>query len=170
MQQSRKGRPLYRPLNGGEIRLIEIYPGDWNDPIACQLHYVPLVGNTSLDYVALSYAWGDQSTPKTEVCVNGRERQITRSLYTALRQLRSFGTTGDEAEPAVRFELASALVIRQCGCACPALRHLRRRGRTHLVGKMVVRFELAVGRRQGSPASADLGSSPLLPSSPALAF
>lgn len=104
MHQRRKGRPLYRALSDGEIRLIEIYPGDWNDPITCQLHYVPLVGNASLDYVALSYAWGDQSTPKTEISVNGRERKITRSLYTALRQLRSFGTTGDEAQPAVRFD------------------------------------------------------------------
>lgn len=102
MQQKRKGRPLYRPLNGGEIRLIEIYPGDWNDPIACQLHYVPL--DAPPDYVALSYAWGDQSTPKTGICVNGRDREITHSLHTALRQLRSFGTTGDEAEPAVRFD------------------------------------------------------------------
>ncbi|KAI7781623.1 HET-domain-containing protein [Diaporthe eres] len=79
MQQIRKGRPLYRALRGVEIRLTEIYPGDWNDPIACQLHYVPLDRNASLDYVALS-------------------------LYSALRQLRSFGTTGDEAQPAVRFD------------------------------------------------------------------
>lgn len=107
MERERKGRPLYRQLNGEEIRLIEIYPGDWNDPIACQLHYVPLDGSTvrSPDYVALSYAWGDQSAPKTKICVNGRERAISQSLFTALRQLRSFGTTGDETGPSVRFNI-----------------------------------------------------------------
>lgn len=104
MARERKGRPLYRPLKGEEIRLIEIYPGDWNDPIACQLHYIPLDGSTAPDYVALSYAWGDQSTPKTKICVNGRERDIGQSLFTALRQLRGFGTTGDEAGSSVCFD------------------------------------------------------------------
>lgn len=103
MERERKSRPLYRPLNGEEIRLIEIYRGDWDDPIACQLHYVPLDGSTAPDYVALSYAWGDQSTPKAEICVNGREREIGQSLFTALRQLRSFGTIGYETGSSVRF-------------------------------------------------------------------
>lgn len=111
MERERKGRPLYRPLNGEEIRLIEIYPGDWNDPIACQLHYVPLDGNTSPEYVALSYAWGDQSTPKTEICVNGRDRQITQSLYTALRQLRRFGAAVDEAGPSVHFNMTDPVQL-----------------------------------------------------------
>ena len=30
-----------------------------------------------------------------------------------------------------RFELAGALAIRQCGCTCPALYHLRRYSRTY---------------------------------------
>lgn len=37
MERERRGRPLYRPLNEEEIRLIEIYPGEWDDPIACPL-------------------------------------------------------------------------------------------------------------------------------------
>lgn len=107
MDRERRGRPLYRPLKGEEIRLIEIYPGDWNDPIACQLHYVPL--DESPEYVALSYAWGDQNTPKIDICVNGRTREITQSLYTAIRQLRSFGSTGDEARPSVFFKETDSL-------------------------------------------------------------
>lgn len=95
------GRPLYRPLHGEEIRLIEIYPGNWNDPITCQLHYVPL--DESPDFVALSYAWGDNSTLPEDINVNGRPRQITQSLFTALWRLRSFGVTGDEGGPAVYF-------------------------------------------------------------------
>ena len=41
--------------------------------------------------------------------------------------------------------LVSALVVRQCRYACPALHHLRRRARTHLISRVVVCFELAVG-------------------------
>ena len=55
-----------------------------------------------------------------------------------------------------RFELAGALVVRQCRCACPALHHLRRRGRTHLIGSMV-RVELAVRQRQGQSSIGRLG-------------
>ncbi len=55
------------------------------------------------------------------------------------------------------FELAGALVVRQCRCACPALYHLRRRGRIHLTGRMLVRFELAVGRRQGQSSIGRFG-------------
>ena len=36
----------------------------------------------------------------------------------------------------LRFELAGALFVRQCGCACPAL-HLRRHGRTILLSSVV---------------------------------
>lgn len=102
MEPRRGGRPLYRPLNGEEIRLIELYPGNWNDPITCQLHYVPL--DESPDFVALSYAWGDKSTLPEDISVNGRPRQVTQSLFTALRRLRSFGFTGDESGPAVYFK------------------------------------------------------------------
>lgn len=101
MEPRRGGRPLYRALRGEEIRLIELYPGQWNDPITCQLHYVPL--DESPKFVALSYAWGDKSTPPKDISVNGRSRQITRSLFTALRRLRSFGITRNEENPAVYF-------------------------------------------------------------------
>jgi hypothetical protein len=57
-----------------------------------------------------------------------------------------------------RFELAGALAVRQCRCVCLALHHLRRRGRTHLIGSMV-RFELAAGQgqRQGQSSIGRLG-------------
>ncbi len=56
-----------------------------------------------------------------------------------------------------RFELAGALVARQCGCICLALHHLRRHGKTHVIGRVVVRFELAVVRRQGKSSIGRLG-------------
>lgn len=47
-----------------------------------------------------------------------------------------------------RFELAGALVARLCGCTCLALHPLRRHDRTHVIGRVVVCFELAVGWRR----------------------
>ncbi len=47
-----------------------------------------------------------------------------------------------------RFELPGApLVVWQCRGACLALYRLRRRGRTCLIGRIIVRSELVVGRR-----------------------
>jgi len=40
-----------------------------------------------------------------------------------------------------RLEFAGALVVRQCGCACPAYYHLRRHGR---MGIVVVRFGIGI--------------------------
>jgi hypothetical protein len=58
-----------------------------------------------------------------------------------------------------RFELAGALVARQCGCACPALHHLRRHGRTALSTNIEpkVGLVLAAGRLQGQPSLGRLG-------------
>jgi hypothetical protein len=56
-----------------------------------------------------------------------------------------------------RFELAGALVVRQRGCACPALRYVRPHGRTNPIGRMVVRLELAVRRLQGQCSIGRLG-------------
>ncbi len=92
---------------------------------------------------------------------------VVVTVITTLREAAAAGPlTGGGAAWALglkawlgicRFELASALVVRQCGCACPALHHLRRRGRTHLIGRVVVCFELAVGWRQGQSSIGRLG-------------
>jgi hypothetical protein len=73
------------PLLKGEIRLIVIAPGAFNDEIAC------LIQTTSLDsrkyYVALSYTW---SYPKGEghIVVNNVRVTVRKSLENALRYMR----------------------------------------------------------------------------------
>ncbi len=56
-----------------------------------------------------------------------------------------------------RFELADALVARLYGCMCLALHPLRRHDRIYIIGRVVVRFELAVGRRRGKSSIGRLG-------------
>ena len=58
-----------------------------------------------------------------------------------------------------RFELAGALVIWQCGYACPAVHHLRRHGRTALSANIVPKVDLilAGGRLQGCSSIGRLG-------------
>jgi hypothetical protein len=84
---------LYQPLNieSREIRLVTIKPirdatGVENlHLLECELSTVSL--DTRPDYVALSYAWGDQGT-KLPVFMNGELFFVTKNLHAALLQLR----------------------------------------------------------------------------------
>ena len=88
---------LDNPSNS--IRLFNILPGDFNDPIAGLLnhHYLQIENNTTatseaievdeITYEALSYAWGDP-TPNKVIFVNDRALKVATNLKTALRHLR----------------------------------------------------------------------------------
>lgn len=77
----------YHPLDSdtSALRLTELLPGHWDDPIRCNLEH------TSLDvrpqYEALSYMWGDKSST-TIISLCGDAVRITKSLELALRYLR----------------------------------------------------------------------------------
>ncbi|KAF6807395.1 heterokaryon incompatibility [Colletotrichum sojae] len=75
----------YEPLGADEIRLVNLHPGSWDDPITCQLETHRL--EDCPKYLALSYVWGgmDDSIPVT---VNGQRHRVGMSLFTALRRLR----------------------------------------------------------------------------------
>lgn len=75
----------YEPLGADEIRLVNLHPGSWDDPITCQLETHRL--EDCPKYLALSYVWGgmDDSIPVT---VNGQRHRVGVSLFTALRRLR----------------------------------------------------------------------------------
>lgn len=79
-------RRPYRPLEDSDsIRMIFLQPGDWKDPIKCELR------NTALShkpcYQALSYAWGSSKVTRP-VAVNYAEMNVTVNLESALRHLR----------------------------------------------------------------------------------
>ncbi|KAI1153315.1 heterokaryon incompatibility protein-domain-containing protein [Nemania diffusa] len=83
--------PLYRRLQGWLIRTLRLLPGAPKDPIQCILGEVNLTRqNTSLNYQALSYVWGDPADT-IPILVNGQKFHATRNLNDALRQLRQAG-------------------------------------------------------------------------------
>jgi hypothetical protein len=73
------------------IRVLDLAPGSWDEPVTCSLRAVHL-DDDDLRYEAISYAWGDSADRKTVIC-NGRLVSITRSLFEALQRFRYAGTT-----------------------------------------------------------------------------
>ncbi|KAL2060293.1 hypothetical protein VTL71DRAFT_9688 [Oculimacula yallundae] len=94
---------FYRKLDEAirEIRLIHLYPGSFDQALACSLEYISLRDNDHMSYECLSCCWGDQRS-KSSITVSypdqhiaagqntTREHQLplTSSLYSALRNLR----------------------------------------------------------------------------------
>lgn len=86
----------YQPLDpfGREIRLLELVRSDdFYAPLRANLRVFSLENDTDLDYVSLSYMWGDP-TPIDYVCIDGHVDgiiPIARNLSWALRHLRREG-------------------------------------------------------------------------------
>ncbi|KAI8635167.1 heterokaryon incompatibility protein-domain-containing protein [Xylariaceae sp. FL1651] len=68
-----------------EIRLLELYSGDFNDDINCSIRHATLA--STLEYTALSYTWGDPKIRKA-ISVDGQVLEVTVNLFDALRHLR----------------------------------------------------------------------------------
>jgi hypothetical protein len=77
----------YSSLAAGniQIRLVDLQPGDYDDPIRLHLRTVTLDG--SVEYDALSYAWGTAISPHRTL-VDGIPIAVTESLDLGLRRLR----------------------------------------------------------------------------------
>ncbi len=72
------------------IRIVRIKKGDENRAIECKLEVVSI--DSSVEFEALSYVWGDPTQTKSILC-DGRWIRITKNLYDALRQLRAADKT-----------------------------------------------------------------------------
>lgn len=75
----------YQALSRDSIRILELLPGDLQEPLKCNLQSVQL--SSLLEYEALSYCWGHPSLTHTVAC-NGSEVRVTQSLHSALHRLR----------------------------------------------------------------------------------
>ena len=78
----------YTPIDSGqgEIRLLEIEPGEYNDEIRINLKWAKLSQNPT--YTALSYVWGHVQSLR--LCLlNGIHMSITENLDCALRHFRN---------------------------------------------------------------------------------
>jgi hypothetical protein len=88
----------YEPLNpdNHEIRLVELVPGSFDDPLVIHLHTITIPPGIEIhkegalsaieDYEALSYAWG--SGDLRIVQVDDKDMHIGSNLESALRHLR----------------------------------------------------------------------------------
>jgi hypothetical protein len=56
-----------RPLEGTQIRILALQPGENDEHLVCHLRVVDLA-DESLSYEAVSYVWGSQETPATIHC------------------------------------------------------------------------------------------------------
>ncbi|KAF4445794.1 hypothetical protein F53441_10543 [Fusarium austroafricanum] len=71
-----------------EIRILEIEAGVQGSPIHCKFHVIS-VDDPMIPYEALSYAWGvNNASSRQTVHVEGKEVEVTESLYGALQRLR----------------------------------------------------------------------------------
>lgn len=83
---------VYTAVQEGHIRIMEVLPGQGDDPIVCLMHEASLDENPS--YEALSYVWGDPTATVATVYIidSPQEKpyflQITRTLHCALTRLR----------------------------------------------------------------------------------
>jgi hypothetical protein len=79
-------QPLYLPLVEAQIiRLVELKPGDQNDPIILRLFVAEL--EHAPEYEAISYVWGDPKNTLPVLC-NGRRLDITVNLRAAFIRVR----------------------------------------------------------------------------------
>ncbi|XXG95638.1 hypothetical protein Hte_001906 [Hypoxylon texense] len=78
----------YSPLeeSRGEIRLLELHSGDFDDDINCSIRHAALA--STLEFTALSYTWGDPKIRKA-ILLGGEAFEVTVNLFDALRHLRS---------------------------------------------------------------------------------
>ncbi|KAI0105054.1 heterokaryon incompatibility protein-domain-containing protein [Nemania sp. FL0031] len=92
--QMRHNQYIYRPITTRQIRVAEIYPGEFDDPIAITLHHECFLTDDGTEahpmpYEALSYVWGSKENPARIIaCADNSELEITRNLSSALKHLR----------------------------------------------------------------------------------
>lgn len=72
-------------LERNQTRLLVVEPGRWSEAIICSLEILSL--DSSYDYEALSYVWGDP-VDTIPIHVNGCHLDAARNLFCALRRLR----------------------------------------------------------------------------------
>ncbi|KAK3334182.1 hypothetical protein B0T19DRAFT_148031 [Cercophora scortea] len=89
MESFQGPRHIYQPLQGNEIRVVKVrpfFPGDDMNRIEARLYHVPL--DSSADFFALSYVWGDASQTQT-ISLDGHDFPVTNNLWWALFYIRA---------------------------------------------------------------------------------
>ena len=82
----RKESFAYKPLAQGQIRLLELLPGASNGVIECCLYYGAIENLPR--YEALSYTWGDESSPQLQIFIDKKLFLVKDNLKEALKRFR----------------------------------------------------------------------------------
>jgi len=82
----RKEPFAYKPLAHGQIRLLELLPGTSSGVIECRLYYGAIENLPR--YEALSYAWGDESSPQLQIFIDKKLFLVKDNLKEALERFR----------------------------------------------------------------------------------
>ncbi|KAF0317067.1 hypothetical protein GQ607_015727 [Colletotrichum asianum] len=88
-------RYQYKPLGQDQLRILKLFPGEFDDPLWGRLDHCRFdPPHTLPTYEALSYAWGNQDNPETLTLVGNSlvllaNLTIGQNLASALRDLRS---------------------------------------------------------------------------------
>lgn len=83
---------IYTPLDAGrsEIRLLDLRPADFDEPIQCDMRHAELY--PGLDFTALSYTWGDPTARKA-IRIGESIIEVTVNLFDALQHMRCTNQT-----------------------------------------------------------------------------
>ncbi|RSM01870.1 hypothetical protein CDV31_011154 [Fusarium ambrosium] len=86
MASDQGNRGMYTPLDQAldQIRILNLLPGTFDDPIRCQLS----IETPDAEFDALSYVWGDAHDTRP-IEVQGQLLKATKNLESALRHIRS---------------------------------------------------------------------------------
>jgi hypothetical protein len=76
----------YHMVTTGDIRVLSLLPGLFDDPLDCQLAVAPIEQQPMYD--ALSYMWGNPSDTRLITVENDQAFPVTVSLENALRHIR----------------------------------------------------------------------------------
>jgi hypothetical protein len=77
---------VYEPLQPGEIRILQLAPGNKGDTLIGDLLTVDFENN-AIEYDALSYMWGDP-TPTDRIYLSDKALPLASNLTIALQHLR----------------------------------------------------------------------------------
>lgn len=87
---------LYTPLEDWQMRVLELHPGTFGQPLTGSLHVVDILDfdgvlivdqRRRVEYHALSYWWGEPVFDKNITC-NGVELSITSDIHAAIQRIR----------------------------------------------------------------------------------
>lgn len=90
--QAESGDTCYTSLafesNSHEFRLVKLLPGQWNDPLRCELFIRDLEDVSKIEpYQALSYVWGSPRVTD-QIYLESFPVKVTLNLASALHHLR----------------------------------------------------------------------------------